>query len=175
MITIKPITWVRCALVLTALGFSTLVVAAVQVELQVSGSELVVTANNAQCTGGPIDCIEVKQGTNPHLFFNLNGACGNNGPAYKLTAFRIGLQNKVWPTSSNPLPLNIAQDFGADPNTGYANLGQDDNALRDNKIKLKNHNSSAYVVYYEVTATHCTDMTAPKIYLDPQIKNGGNN
>ena len=175
MITIKSTVWVRFVLVLTALGFSTLATAAVQVDLAVNGSELVVTGNNAQCVGGPIDCIEVKQGTNPHMFFNLNGACGNNGPAYKLTAFRIGLQNKVWPTSSNPLPSNIARDFGADPNTGYANLGQDDNALRDNKIKLKNHNSSAYMVYYEVTAAHCTDMTAPKIYLDPQIKNGGNN
>jgi hypothetical protein len=175
MITIKPITWVRLALVWMGLGFSTLVTAAVQVDLAVNGSELVVTGNNAQCVGGPIDCIEVKQGTNPHMFFNLNGSCGNSGPAYKLTAFRIGLQNKVWPTSSNPLPENIAQDFSADPNTGYTDLHQGSNQLSGNKIKLKNHNSSAYLVYYEVTAAHCTDMTAPEIYLDPQIKNGGTN
>jgi hypothetical protein len=167
--------WARFAVFLVALGFSTLALAAVQVDLEVDGSKLVVTGNTAQCVGGPIDCIEVKQGTNPHLFFNLNGACGNSGPVYKLTAFRIGLQNKVWPTSSNPLPANIARDFDANPQTGYTNLSQGDNKLNDNKIKLKDHNSSAYMVYYEITATHCTDITAPKIFLDPQIKNGGNN
>lgn len=165
--------WTRFAVLLAALGSSTLAMAAVQVELAVKGSKLVVTENNAQCADGPIDCIDVKKGTKPHLFFNLNGACGNNGPAYKLAAFRIGLQNKVWPTPSTPLPENIAQDFNANPETGYVDLGVDNNQLRDNKIKLKDHNSTAYSVYYEVTAAHCTDMTAPDIQLDPEIKNRG--
>jgi hypothetical protein len=165
--------WARFAIFLAALGFSTLAMAAVQVTLEVKGSKLVVTGNTAQCAGGPIDCIDVQQGTKPHLFFNLNGACGNNGPAYKLTAFRIGMQNKVWPTSSTPLPANIAQDFKANPQTGYVDLSQGNNQLSNNKIKLKDHNSSPYTVYYEVTAAHCTNMTAPDIHLDPQIKNRG--
>lgn len=165
--------WTKFAVFLAALGSSTLAMAAVQVELEVKGLKMVVTGNNAKCVDGPIDCIDVKKGTKPNLFFNLNGACGNSGPAYKLAAFRIGLQNKVWPTPSTPLPENIAQDFNANPQTGYVYLGRDNNQVTDNKLKLKNHNSAAYTVYYEVTAAHCTDMTAPDIHLDPQIKNRG--
>jgi hypothetical protein len=165
--------WARFAVFLAAIGFSTLAMAAVQVGLQVSGSKLVVISDNAQCAGGPIDCIDVQKGTKPNLFFNLNGACGNSGPAYKLTAFRIGLQNKVWPTPSTALPTDVADDFGANPHTGYVNLSEGNNQLSDNKIKLKDKNGSEYTVYYEVTAAHCTDMTAPDIHLDPQIKNRG--
>ena len=175
MITIKSMHWVRCAVCLVALGFSSLALAAVQVDLSVSGSKMTVTGNTAQCSGGPIDCIDVKHGTNPHLFFNLNGACGSNGPAYKLKSFRIGMQNKVWPTSAKPLPADIAADFGANTQNGYVNLAAGNNQLKDDKMKLKDHNSQAETVYYEVTAAHCTDLTAPDIYLDPQLKNGGRN
>ena len=160
---------------LLVLGFSSLAVAAIQVDLEVNESKLVVTGNNAQCSDGPIDCIEVKFGTNPHLFFNLKGACMDKGPDYRLTAFRIGTQNKVWPTSENPLPAHIASDFNASPNSGYVNLTAGDNQLSKDKIKLKDHNRSAYTVYYEVTASHCTNTSAGDIYLDPSIKNGGNN
>ena len=175
MITIKSIYRARFAVFLAALGFSSLALAAVQVDLSVSGSKLAVTGNTAQCTGGPIDCIDVKAGTNPHLFFNLDGACGSNGPAYKLKSFRIGMQNKVWPTSAKPLPAHIASDFNANAQNGYVNLAAGNNQLRDDKIKLKDHNRTAYTVYYDVTVAHCTDMTAGDIHLDPQIKNGGNN
>ena len=171
----NSINWARFAVFLAAIGFSTLAMAAVQVGLQVSGSKLVVISNNAQCAGGPIDCIDVQKGTKPNLFFNLNGACGNNGPDFKLTAFRIGVQNKVWPTPSTPLPADIAQDFHANPQTGYVDLGYGTNQLSGNKIKLKDNNGSPYSIYYEVTAAHCTDMTAQDIHLDPQIKNGGRN
>jgi hypothetical protein len=167
--------WARFAALLAGLVFSTMALAAVQVDLEVDGSDLVVTRNNAQCSGGPKDCIDVEKGSKPNLFFNLRGACGASGPHYKLTAFRIGQQNKVWPTPSNPLPADIAQDFGANAQTGYVNLDEGDNQLRDDKIKFKNKNSSAYSVYYEVTAAHCTDMTAPDIQLDPEIKNRGSN
>ena len=175
MMTIKLMNWTRYAVLLAVFGFSTSAMAAVQVTLKVEGSKLIVTGNNAQCAQGPIDCIDVQKGTNPHLFFNLNGACGNSGPAYKLTAFRIGRQNKVWPTPSTPLPDHIAEDFHANPQTGYVNLGHGNNQLSDNKIKLKDNNRSSYSVYYEVTAAHCTDMSASDIHLDPEIKNRGNN
>ena len=52
MITIRSKVWVRFAVGLTALGCSTLAVAAVQVDLAVDGSKLIVTGNNAQCVGG---------------------------------------------------------------------------------------------------------------------------
>jgi len=175
MITIKSMRGIRFATVLVAVGFSGSAMAAVQVDLQVDGSRLVVAANNAQCAGESIDCIDVKHGTNPHLFFNLSGACGNNGPVYRLAAFRIGMQSKVWPTPSTPLPTHIASDFNANPQTGYVNLTVDNNQLSNNKIKLKDHNRSTYTVFYDVTAAHCTDMTAGDIHLDPKIKNGGNN
>ena len=172
MICIKKIQ-LHCGLVFLALGFSTAAMAAIQVDLDVMGSELIVTGNNAQCAGGPIECIDVEKGTKPNLFFNLKGACDASGPAYQLTAFRIGIQNKVWPTPSTPLPANIATDFNANPQTGYVDLSQGNNQLTDNKIKLKDKNNSSYSVYYRITATHCTDMSAPKIYLDPEIKNRG--
>ena len=175
MSTVKPMKWVQFAVVLVAMGFSTLAMAAVQVDLKVSGSDLVVTRNSAQCADEPITCIDVEHGSNPHLFFNLKGACGNSGSDYRLKAFRIGMQNKVWPTSSTPLPAHIAKDFNADPHTGYVDLEAGNNQLSDKTIKLKDHNSTAYTVYYEVTASHCTDTTAPDIRLDPRIRNGGNN
>ena len=164
----------RCGQIFLALCFSMPAMAAVQVDLAVNGSTLTVTGNNAQCSGGPIGCIDVQHGTNPHLFFNLNGACTHNGPDYKLTAFRIGLQSKVWPTPSTPLPAHIAQDFSANAQDGYVDLNNSDNSLSDGKIKLKDHNRTAYTVYYDVTASHCTDTGAQDIHLDPQIKNRGN-
>lgn len=175
MITKKMMNAVKPVMLLVAVGFSTTAVAAVQVDLKVNGSDLSVTRNTAQCSGGPIDCIEVKFGTNPHLYFNLPGACGRNGPKYRLAAFRIGLKHKVWPSPASPLPAHIAEDFNANANTGYVNLHIPDNSVSDDKIKLKDHNRSAYTVYYDVTAAHCTAQTAHDIHLDPQIKNGGNN
>lgn len=163
----------RLGLLLLALCVSTPAMAAVQVDLEVNGSALLVTRNSAQCSGGPIDCIDVQHGTRPHLFFNLRGACGNNGPEYELTKFRIGMQDKVWPTSENPLPTDVADDFNANPETGYVDLNAGDNQLSNDKIKLKDNNSSKYSVYYEVTAAHCNG-TPPDIHLDPQIRNGGN-
>jgi len=157
-----------------AFCFSLPAVAAVNVELEVDSSAtppvLVVTKNNAQCAGGPIECIEVEQGTNPHMFFTLKKAC--NGVDYKLSKFRIAEKNKQWPTPSNPLPLPVSKDFCADRNTGYVDFRYCNNSLADNEMKLKNFNSKAADVFYEVTATHC-DNDEEKIYLDPQIKNGG--
>lgn len=175
MITIKTMNWIKFTVALLAFGFSTLAMAAVQVDLAVQGSKLVVTGNNAQCSGGPVDCIDVAKATKPNLFFNLPGACGSQGPQFRLAAFRIGMQSKVWPTPANPLPANVAADFAANPRTGYVDLNHDTNQLRNDKMKLKNKNGSAYSVYYDITAAHCTDMTAGDIHLDPEIKNRGGN
>lgn len=156
-----------------AFCFSFPAAAAVNIELEVDNSvnppTLVVTKNNAQCTGGPIACIEVKPGTNPHMFFTLKKAC--SGVDYKLSKFRIAEKNKQWPTSTNPLPLDISKDFCADRNTGYVDFRYCSNSLSDKKMKLKNFNSKPADVFYEVTAMHCTN--DEEIYLDPQIKNGG--
>ena len=70
MITIKTMKWIKFTVALLAFGFSTLAMAAVQVDLAVQGSKLVVTGNNAQCSGGPVDCIDVAKATKPNLFFN---------------------------------------------------------------------------------------------------------
>jgi len=159
-----------------ALGSSASVLAAVNVELEVQvqgGTKvLVVTQNNAQCQGGPIDCIEVASGTQPHLFFNLKGAC--NGVDYRLTAFRIAQRNKQWPTPANPLQLSTAEDFCADEESGYVDFMACRNDLKSDKMKLKDYNRNAETVYYEITAANCAN-PADKIFLDPQIKNGGNN
>lgn len=155
------------------LCFSATAMAAVNIELEVDNSVtppiLVVTKNNAQCTGGPIDCIEVARGTNPHMFFTLNKAC--SGVDYRLSKFRIAEENKQWPTPSSPLSLDVSRDFCADRNTGYVDFRYCDNSLTDKTMKLKNFNSKPADVFYEITATHCTNNE--EIYLDPQIKNGG--
>ncbi|MCJ7816114.1 MAG: hypothetical protein MUP31_08715 [Xanthomonadales bacterium] len=153
-----------------ALCSTTLALGAVNVDLEVQDGALVVIRNNAQCAGGPIDCIEVSQGTQPHLFFELKGACSSSG--YRLTKFRIAERNKQWPSPGSPLSAQIASDFCADVNTGYINFMTCENDLRDSKMKLKDYNSSQASVYYEITAANCSNLDE-EIYLDPQIKNGG--
>jgi hypothetical protein len=160
------------ALSILALGFSTQALAAVNVDLEVQNGTLVVTANNAQCAGGPLDCIEIKSGTQPHLFFSLKGACSSSN--YKLTKFRIAERDKQWPSLGNPLSGPIAGDFCSDANTGYVDFVSCNNDLRDGMMKLKDHNRSPSTVYYEITAANCSNPN-DEIYLDPQIKNGGGN
>jgi hypothetical protein len=159
-----------------ALCLTTLVLGAVNVDLEVQNnngsSVLVVTKNNAQCEGGPIDCIEVSEGSQPHLFFSLKGACHSTD--YRLTKFRIAERDKQWPTPENPLSAQIAGDFCADANTGYINFVSCDNDVRDAMMKLKNYNRAAATVYYEVTAAGCTNPD-DEIYLDPEIRNKGGN
>jgi hypothetical protein len=155
-----------------ALCSTTLALGAVNVDLEVQDGALVVIRNNAQCAGGPIDCIEVSQGTQPHLFFELKGACSSSD--YRLTKFRIAERNKQWPSPGNPLSAQIASDFCADANTGYINFTTCENDLRDSKMKLKDYNRSPTSVWYEITAASCSNPNE-EIYLDPQIKNGGGN
>jgi len=159
---------------LLSLGLSASLFAAVNVDLEIQSvngaNVLVVTRNNSQCADGPIDCIEVKAGTKPHLFFSLQGACA--GTDYKLTKFRIAERNKQWPTPGTPLSAQVASDFCADANSGDIDFMTCDNDLRDAMMKLKDFNSAPGTVYYEVTAEHCMNPN-DKIYLDPRIENKG--
>jgi len=156
-----------------ALCSTSLALGAVNVDLEVQGGALVVTANNSQCANGPIDCIEVKPRTQPHLFFSLKDACSS--PAdYKLTKFRIAEREKQWPSPGSPLSAQIADDFCADANTGYIDFMACGNDLKDKQMKIKDHNRTVASVYYEVTAVNCSDPDQ-EIYLDPRIDNGGGN
>jgi len=161
---------------LAALNFSTPAFAAIQVYLEVdagSGSPaLKVKTNDAQCPGGPLNCISVKKGDKPDMFFNLKNACKSGGPAYRLTKFRITEKNKVWPTPSNPMNQKVAKDFCADRNTGYVDFNYCRNQQKDDKLKLKNFNATPATVYYEITAESCSG-SGGAIYLDPQIRNTG--
>lgn len=80
------------------------------------------------------------------------------------------MQNKNWPTQTNPLPANVAGDFNADPYSGYV-MWDGNNSLSEDKIKIRDKNVGAYSVFYEITATGCNG--AGKIKLDPVIRNGG--
>jgi len=152
--------------------FPVVVMADAYIDLNASSpSTLQVSSNSSPCPGEGLACINVPGGSSHHLFFDLKNACKQNGPQYKLSAFRLAMKDKDWPTASNPLPANVAGDFGADPNTGYVNWDAGNNSLSDDKIKLKDKNVGAYSVFYEITATGCNG--AGEIKLDPVIKNGG--
>jgi len=170
---------------MTAMCFSTLTSAAINVNLEVytaAGGEqalrVAAVGNDSPCGGGSpsnSDCIEVGKGKTPHIFFNLKKACeqdaGGNpiGPEYGLTEVRITMVNKVWPSAGNPLNAVVVSDFNANPDTGVVKLKK----KKPWKLKLKNFNSHAYTVFYQITAEHCTDGNADDIHLDPQIRNTG--
>lgn len=154
-----------------AVCFPVLAQAAIHIELAVADRALYVSSNDARCPGGRIDCIEPMKGDEPDLFFDLDKACKSGGPQYKLNQFRIGMKEKQWPTAENPLPDYVAKDFLADPNTGIVDLTAGQNQLKDDRIKLKDSNSSAYTVYYEVQALPCSGGDA--IVLDPAVRNTG--
>lgn len=174
MIEHKKTNWIRAGAFWIALGISGVVTAAVNVELKVDDENnpqaLVVSKNNAQCAGGPLDCIEVKPGTNPHMFFTLKKACA--GVNYRLASFRITQTDKKWPTPEDPMDAAVAKDFCADRTSGYVDFNYCRNDLQKGQMKLKNFNEHAGDVFYEVTAVRC-DNPSYKIVLDPRIKNGG--
>ena len=126
--------------------FPVAALAAIQVKLAVNDdSSLYVSSNPDQCAGGPVDCIDVVKGSSPNIFFDLDKACKNGGPAYRLTQFRIAMASKQWPSPNKPLPQNVASDFYADPNTGVIDLTGGDggrNSLKDDRIKFKDQNMS---------------------------------
>ena len=183
MITIKSRNWVLFAVLLGALFFSTLAVAApIKVELEVDTSsgdpELKVKYNGKPCDSGPAtsNCIEVAKGKKPFIVFNLPKACGAGAgdPKYKLRNLRISLINKEWPTKADPLNAKVAADFNADPETGNINFDIGDNKKTNKKLKFKDRNQHAYTVFYEITAIHCDDASdADNIHLDPEIRNKG--
>ena len=153
---------------------------AIQVDLEidtgVNPPALKVTNNSNPCDSGPgnSDCIEVAKGSQPHMYFNLKNACNAGGPDYKLMKFRITEKNKDWPSLRNPMNQEVAKDFCADRNSGYVELRNCRNQRKDDKLKLKNFNSKEANVYYEITAEPCSG-SGDAIYLDPVIRNKGNN
>ena len=163
-------------LLVAALTASSPVWAAVNVTLEVDDSVnppvLMVVNNNSQCAGGPIDCIEVEQGQQPHMYFKLNRACqpGEGGTEWRLSRFYIMEYEKNWPA---PLPTDIADEFCADANTGEVNMSNCQNQARDDQLKVKNYNRVPRTVYYMVEAEHCTNPGQGPIGLDPEIRNRG--
>jgi len=149
---------------------------AVNVTLEVDDSVdppvLVVINNNAQCPGGPIDCIEVPRGQQPHMFFKLNKACQPGGSEWGLSRFYVMEYEKSWPA---PVDSAIADEFCANPGTGEVNLNSCGNQVKDNQLKIKNYNRTEGSVYYMIEAQHCTDSGRPPIGLDPEIRNRGGN
>lgn len=129
---------------------------------------LYVSNNNAQCSGGPADCIEVARGSQPHMFFKLNRACQPGGTEYGLKGFYITANPKVWPGQLSP---EIASDFCADPGTGEVNLSSCGNNQNDGMLKIKNFNRQETTVYYMIIAEHCS--SGQEITLDPEIRNRG--
>ena len=168
----------RNGLFFAMLGLTAPAFGAIQVGLALeqttSPPSIKVVSNTAQCAGGPIDCIEVAKRTQPFIYFNLPKACKADGPAYRLAKFRIAEQRKAWPTSANPMNHTIAKDFCADRNTGYVHFSYCDNDLKDDKMKLKDHNLAEGTVWYEIQAAPC-DGSGGEIRLDPQIRNKGTN
>jgi hypothetical protein len=162
--------------VLIAVALSSPAWAAVNVSLGVDESvdppRLEVINNNARCQDGPMNCIEVKQGTQPHMYFKLNKACQPGGTEWALKRFYIMETEKVWPAS---LGGDLASEFCADSGTGEVNLNSCGNQGKDNQLKIKNHNRKAGSVYYMVEAEHCTDSSQRPIGLDPEIRNRGGN
>ncbi len=156
-------------------GFPALAMAATHIELestpQGNPTTLGVIDNDSQCPGVDMTCIDVPQGSSANMFFDLDKACKQGGPNYKLSAFRLADVNKVWPTPEKPLDKKVAADFNADPTTGYIKWDGNENTLSDQRIKLKNNNVQAYSVYYEITAMECNG--SGEIKLDPVIRNGG--
>lgn len=163
-------------LLLAMLGVTAPAFGAIQVGLEVdqttSPPSLKVVSNTSQCPGGAIDCIEVAKKDQPFIYFNLPKACKADGPAYRLAEFRIAEQQKAWPTPSKPMNSEIAKDFCADRTNGYVHFSYCGNDLKDDKMKLKDHNLKAGTVWYEIKAESC-DGAGGAIRLDPQIKNTG--
>ena len=84
------------------------------------------------------------------------------------------MTEKDWPTTNNPLPDDVAEDFYADKDTGIVDLAKGNhgwNDLSKSRIKLKDKNSRAYTIFYEITARQCDGNGT--ILLDPMVRNGG--
>jgi hypothetical protein len=181
MTKIYSMNYVRFAVLILVLCFSTLVAAApIKVELQVVGDELKVKVNEKPCDDvtPTSDCIKVAENEKPFIIFNLPKACGDDAgdPKYKLRNIRISLIKKVWPTKNDPLNAQVAADFKADPETGNIDFNSGNNKKTNKKLKFKDLNKHAYTVFYEITAIHCDESSdADNIHLDPEIRNKGRN
>jgi len=164
---------------LSAMLVSSLATAAIKVELMVDSGELKVKSNTGKCNSADADdpCIVVEKGKAPYIHFKLPDACeaGASKPKHKLDSIRITQVDKVWPSPGNPLNATVADDFKADPETGYIKFGgSSNNTKTKKKLKFKNRNSRTYTVFYEITAIPCKDDSdEDDLHLDPEIRNRG--
>jgi hypothetical protein len=148
-----------------------------------TGTVLEIEGNDVMC-GTDISCIKTIQGEQQDLDFRLKKACKNDGPEYRLSGMQLsmiqrepdGSGNMVKAFGKHAVPADVATDF--DTGTKGNVLWKDSthpsrpNKLGDDLIKLKNRNQAAYVVFFQIEATHCTDPSVV-IYLDPRIENTG--
>ena len=134
-------------LLLAAMGFNN-PVWAVNLTLEIDDSmdppRLTVVNNNSRCPGGPIDCIEVARGQQPHMYFRLNRACQPGGPEWGLSRFYVMEREKDWPSS---LKTGTADEFCAHPDTGEVDMNRCGNQARDNQLQVKNYNRNEGTVY----------------------------
>jgi len=146
-----------------------------EVELDNAGNAVALRmiSNNEKCSNAEPECVLISKGSSPNMFFDLDDACETGAKEYKLTAMRISMTHKVWPTCAAPLPDDVAYDFLADPHDGFINFRERGNYVRDDRIKLRNKNRTATDVHYEIIASHCTDAAKPDIKYDPRIRNLG--
>jgi len=147
------------------------------VDLAVVGAypdaRLEITDSDVKC-GNDLNCIATTRGSELDVDFRLKQACNTPGPQYRLTGMQLGMQ-QYEPDGSKAFgkhqqPDSVIDDFGTDA-VGNVMWGGN-NKLADDKIKLKDKNGSAYVVYFQIIATHCSN-PADVIYLDPRIENTG--
>jgi hypothetical protein len=151
------------------------------VELTVVGSypnaRLDITDSDVKC-GNDLYCIQTTKGSELDLDFKLQRACTPGGPQYRLTGMQFamvqyepdGSGGMVKTFGKYDVPAVATGDFGLDARGNVQWTGH--NRLSDDKIKLKNRNQEAYVIYYQIEAKHCDD-PSDVIYLDPRIENTG--
>lgn len=157
------------------------------VDLEVSGGNLVIAANTKDCNGN-LNCIKTTKGNALDLDFKLNKACKDGGPEYKLDSMQLSMV-QLEPDPAKPgtsrkafgryiLPAIVQQDFDALPDgtIQWGNTAGNNNKLHDDKIKIRDRNEGAYVVFFKIVAVPCDPQSQlPPIELDPRIENTGLN
>jgi hypothetical protein len=157
------------------------------VDLKITGTgahtKLEIEDSDVKC-GSDKNCIKTVKGQALDLDFRLKKACQNNGPVYRLSEMILSMVQKEPENAGSDvmvkafekyvMPAIVTSDFGTDA-TGKV-LWNNHNSLADDKIKIKNKNEGAYVVFYQIKASKCPGSNAngpAHIYLDPKIRNTG--
>lgn len=159
-----------------------------KIGLKVTGAgadtKLEIESNDVKC-GNDKHCIQTNKGNYLDLDFDLDNACNNNGPAYRLSEMTFSMIQRepeapgskvmVKAFGKYVMPAIVMSDFDTNPN-GIVRWTQP-NQLMDHKIKLRNKNHGQYVVFYQIRASKCpgSNVNGPEhIYLDPRVRNTGN-